>query len=586
MSSIQQRQDHDLVNPTAYQRPSRRQVLAGGMALSLVGLLTAACQSSPAGSATASTVPASPLTPPPTPAASAAKPAVAPPPTNAPPPTVPPSSAQLAATPTSAAQVRVGAPKAGGTLRMAQKADVANFDPFYLVQNNSFMHGALYDSLILYDDQMNPTPRLAESWDLAKDGKSIQIKLRKGVSFHSGRGVEASDVAFSVRYVQDKKHGSQLIDLFTPVTKVDTPDRNTVVLQFSRAYPAVFDMLNFLFVIDRNGAENLKARPAGTGPFVFESWEPGNQLVVAKNKNYWESEKPHLDKLVMRAISDPSSLIASVRSGDVDLIWNFQLSQYVDLQKDANLKVTPGLIGANYYDMTFNVTRDPVSNKLIRQAINYATDRQQFVKSVLYGVSQPTDLPFPTYSMAYSKELDQRYTYDLDKAKALLKQAGKGNVSFAAIASTQVQAESVALAQIVQASLKQIGVNMTVQNLESARYLDLDHKSNFQMMMHTFGRSNTDPDTLLKGAIVWRAKNNVSKFESPEYTQLVDEAGSTVDPEQRKSLYQKIAEIMLDECWTIPVAAAPLPYAYTKKLQGFAYDRQGDPIPLNMWLSG
>ncbi|HLH74688.1 MAG TPA: ABC transporter substrate-binding protein, partial [Chloroflexota bacterium] len=321
-------------------------------------------------------------------------------------------------------------------------------------------------------------------------------------------------------------------------------------------------------------------------PFTFESWEPGNQVVLVKNKNYWDSGKPYLDRLVLRAISDASSLVTSVRSGDVDLIWNFQLSQYVDLQKDPNLQVSPGLIGSSYYDMTFNVTRDPVSDKLVRQAINYATDREQFVKNVLYGVSQPTDIPFPTYSIAYSKELDQRYSYDLDKAKALLKQAGKTNVSFAAIASSQIQTESVTLAQIVQASLKQIGVNMTVQNLESARYLDLDHHSDFQMMMHTFGRSNTDPDTLLRGAIVWRAKDNVSKFSSPEYTQLVDEAGSTVDPDRRKLLYQKIAEIMLDQSWTITVAAAPSPYAYTKKLQGFAYDRQGYPLPAGMWLAG
>jgi peptide/nickel transport system substrate-binding protein len=544
---------------------SRRSVLEAG-AVAAAGLLATACQSAPA-----------------TPTSAAApKPAA----TVAPPPTVPPSSAQLAVTATPAS-ARAGAatPKSGGALTMAQKADISNFDPFYLVQNNSFMHGALYDSLITYDDKMNPIPRLAESWELAKDGQSIQIKLRKGTSFHGGREVEASDVAFSIGYVQDKKHGSQLIDLFAPVTKVDTPDKYTLVLTFNRPYPAVFDMLNFLYVLDKDGAENLKAKPAGTGPFVFDSWEPGNQLVVTKNKSYWESGKPYLDKLVMRAIPDQSSMVASVRSGGVDLIWNFQLSQYVELQKDDKLKVDPGLIGATYYDMTFNVTRDPVKNKLVRQAINYATDREQFVKSVLYGVSQPTNLPFPTYSIAYSKELDQHYTYDLDKAKALLKQAGMESLSFTAIASSQIQPESVALAQIIQASLKQIGVNMTVQNLEAARYLDLDHKSDFQMMMHTFGRSNTDPDTLLRGAIVWRAKDNVSKFDSADYAKLVDQAGSTVDPEKRKALYQQVAAIIVDECWTIPVAAAPLPYAYTKKLQGFAYDRQGDVVPANMWLA-
>ncbi|HLH71918.1 MAG TPA: ABC transporter substrate-binding protein, partial [Chloroflexota bacterium] len=195
---------------------NRRRLFGETLVVTAAGLFVAACQSAPASPTAA---PSSAATAVPAPTTIAA-------PTNAPPPTVPASSAQLKVMPTAPASA--GAPKSGGTLTMAQKADVANFDPFYLVQNNAFIYQSLYDSLILYDEKMNPLPRLAESWDLAKDGKSIQLKLRKGVSFHSGREVESSDVAYSISYVQDPKHGSQIIDLFAPVTKVETPDKYTV----------------------------------------------------------------------------------------------------------------------------------------------------------------------------------------------------------------------------------------------------------------------------------------------------------------------------------------------------------------------
>lgn len=539
----------------------RRGFLRWTVSLAGAGLLLSACQAAPA----------------PAPTAPAAAPTAGTSPS-------PQSAASPAAAPASA--VASGAPKSGGTLTLASPADVANFDPFYLVQNNTLSQRALYDSLILYDQQMKPVPQLAQSWKAAADGKSIEIKLRPGVKFHSGREVQASDVAYSVNYVKDKKHGSQLVSMFQVIDKVETPDSSTVVFQFSRPYPAVFDLLYFLFVLDQSAATNLKAKPAGSGPFVFGSWEPGNQLTLKRNPHYWDAPRPYLDQAVFRAIPDKSSLVTSLQSGDVDLIWNFQLSQYVQLAKDPKLKVDHGLIGATYYDLTFNVTKEPFTDKRVRQAINFAIDREQFVKTVLYGASVPTDLPFPPYSIAYSKDLDQKYTYNLDQASSLLKAAGKQNLSFAAIASSQEDPESVALAQIIQASLKKIGVAMDLQDLESARYLALDHASNFQMMMHTFGRSNTDPDTLIGGAIVWRSKGNITKYSSAEYTKLTDEAGSTTDVAKRKSLYRQVAQIMLDDCWDIPVAAGPQPYAYAAKVQGFAYDRSNTPLLQKVWLGG
>jgi peptide/nickel transport system substrate-binding protein len=221
---------------------------------------------------------------------------------------------------------------------------------------------------------------------------------------------------------------------------------------------------------------------------------------------------------------------------------------------------------------------------LFRQAINFAIDREQFVKTVLYGIVPATDLPFPPSSLAYFADLDHRYTYDLNKARALVSRAGLSETSFTAVTSAQVVPDGAALLQILQASLRQIGVTMTIENVEAARWTQLDHAGKFQMLMHSFGRASYDPATLFGAAIVWRPFANVTGYSSPEYTKLVTDAASTVATAQRRALYRRICELMLDECWCIPVAADPTPFAMAKSVEGLSTDRSGVPVLKNVWL--
>ena len=488
--------------------------------------------------------------------------------------------------PATARAASATAPRGGGTLKMGRPTDVANFDPFYVVEDNFSMERTLYDSLARYDPHGRLIPQLAESWEPSKDGLSLRVTLRNGAVFHSGREVRASDVAFSVRHAQEKRAGSQLRVLYNLVTDVETSDERTAVLRFRRPYPAMLDLLELTYVLDEQVATDLKAKPAGSGPFMVESWQPGNELVLKRNPHHWDAPRPYLDGVIQRAIPDAQSLVAALQAGDVDLIWNYPLPFYTQLKRDSRFRVDSGITGANYYDVTLNVTRAPLTNKLVRQAINHAIDRKQFVETVLYGAVTPTQVPFPSYSIAYFRELADRYPYDLDKAQALLAKAGVSSVSFSAVASAQVLPGFVPLAEIMQASLKKIGITMTIMNLEAARYWDLDHSSNFQMLMHNYGRANLDPDTTLGTTVAWRPGTNIGKFSDPKYAQLVTQAGSATNPTVRKTLYRKIVEIILDECWDLPIAAVPSPWAMAQRVKGFAYDRSGYAILAGTSLRG
>lgn len=485
-----------------------------------------------------------------------------------------------------ASSLPAGSPVRGGTFTIAETTDIDSFDPFYVVENNYTILRALNDTLTRYNDKLEPQPELAESWELAKDASSITLKLRRGVRFHSGREMTAEDVLFSITHVQDKKHGSQLIDLFQPITKVTAQDKYTVTLEFPRPYVAIFDALDLLSVLDSSTAADLKEKPAGCGPFVLVDRVPGDRVTLKRFDGYWRRDQPYLDQLIHRTIPDAASLVASLRAGEVDLIWKPPLPVYQQLKRQPGIKTDPGLIGDSGLDISMNVSRKPFTDKRVRQAINWATDRERLVKTILYDAVPVSDLPFPPYSPAYFPDLAHRYRFDLERAKRLLTEAGYGSgLQISAITSGQQWPTSVALAQIVQESLARIGVRLQLQDLDPAAYYERDHSSNFDMMFHSFGRANKEPVTLFGGAIVWRPKNNVTTFSSPQYSDLIAKAGAEVDRIKRRDLYRQIDGIILEECWTVPVAFQPRPWAMSSRVQNFAYDRQNVPLLQQIWLA-
>jgi len=486
--------------------------------------------------------------------------------------------------PTSAQQP-AGNPVKGGILTIAETTDVDSFDPFYQVENNFTTMRGFTDTLVRYNEKLDPQPELAESWQLAPDAKSITLKLRQGVKFHSGREMTADDVLFSLKHVQDKATGSQLIDLFQPITGATATDKNTVTLTFKQPYVAVFDALDAFFVLDSSAAADLKKQPAGSGPFILADRTPGDRVVLKRFDGYWKQGQPYLDQVIHRAIPDESSLVASLKAGEIDLVWKPPLQQFQQLKSQSGVKTDPGLIGVSGVDIAMNVTKKPFDDKRVRQAINWATDRAQWVKTILYDASPISDLPFPPYSTGYFDDLALQYTYNLDKAKQLLADAGySSGLKIAAITSGQQWPTSVALAQILQASLAQIGVQLTLQNLDPAAFYDRDHASTFDMMFHVYGRANKEPVTLFGGAIVWRPKNNVTLFSSPQYTDLIARANAELDGAKRKDLYRQIDQIILDDCWTVSVGFQPQPWAMRQRVQNFAFDRQGIPLLDQMWI--
>jgi len=479
------------------------------------------------------------------------------------------------------------APRRGGTFTMAQTMGVTEFNPFFFTGHYSFKR-ALFNTLARYDSQLRLQPELAEKWEFSADGKQVTLKLRQGVKFHSGREFTSTDVKNSWEFAIGDKRTTMRV-FFAAIKGVETPDKYTAILNFDTVNPGIFDILDGLYVIDKENIKEASKVGAGTGPFKFDRYVPNDRVEMSVFKDYWDKGKPYLDKFVVRTIPDLSSMAINLETGTIDCAWQ---PNFVDLVRLKSLGgkylVDMGAPGAAMWNLAYNVKAEPFTNKKVRQAITWSIDRVRFCRTVAQGLIEPTCLMWPTHSWAYFKDLEGSIGYDLDKARLLLKEAGFANGFDTDISvSAQRYPGSTALALILQNDLKKIGVNMKISDMEGAVYDSaVVAKGDMRMTVLAYARLNRDPGTLVSAAKAWLTdkEGTWTHFESAEYDKMRRELNSTLDQEKRKPICRKIQELALDECFTNPIAYQQRPFAYASYLKGFGYDMDNSPLVADFWL--
>ncbi|MCL4467170.1 MAG: ABC transporter substrate-binding protein [Chloroflexi bacterium] len=494
-----------------------------------------------------------------------------------------PAATQAPAAPTKAA----AGPKQGGTFSLGTTAGVQEFNPFNPAMGNTPFIRSIYNSLLHYDAQLNLQPELAEKYEVSADGKTVTLKLREGVKYHSGRDFTSADVKSSVDFASTNER-SIMRALFKTIKQVETPDKYSVALKFDTLNPGMYDLLDGLYMIDKETIEDRSKTGIGTGPFQITTFVPNDRVEMVANKGYWEKGKPYLDKYIIRQVPDSSALSVNLESSALDCIHG---AAYVDAarlkQTGDKFVVRAGPPGSVIYDVGMNVKVEPFSNKKVRQAIAWAIDRERFCKTSLQGFAVPTCLMWPSSSWAYFKELEGKIGFDLDKAKALLKEAGyEKGFDCELQTSTKTRAGYTDLATIMQADLKKIGINAKLLDLEPTVYTNRNQNLQMVFMTHAYGRANRDPGTMLTGAKAWYLEKDGgwTHIDSPDYERLMKDLNSTLDRTKRQETCHKIQEFVLDECFTVPVADSPTMTIYQKYVQGYTSNPDDSPFVGNVWL--
>jgi peptide/nickel transport system substrate-binding protein len=476
-------------------------------------------------------------------------------------------------------------PKRGGTLRWGLLGNIVTLDGHNYGGTPHVFH--VFDRLIVLDEQLNWVPRLAETWEINQDYTQIKLNLRKGVQYHTGREFTSEDVVWNFLRVKDPAVGGGIFASYVaPIKSVDATDKYSVVISTHQPYPYISHILEAMNMLDPVTMQQPDGvtKPVGTGPFKFVEFSQGDHLTLTRNANYWRSGLPYVDTLHMPIYSDPQTQVSALEGGAIDAAVNINVRDAARLRNDPKYQLILNRNAGALYVMQPNATLEPTSNKLLRQAIQYAIDRQRIVESVLLGLGEPTQLPwFPT-SPAYDAARNRTYAFDLDKARSLVQQAGLSNVQLDFNYSSAVP-EIGSMAQIIQADLAKIGVTLSLKPTQPPQLAAMQYGVTYNgLTIGTALFGQVQPGVQF-GSPYYGPLNNWSGFKDDRFRELATALATETDAARAKQAYAAWSEYVLDQSFTIGVATLLPRVATTAQVRGVKYDMAYILDATEAWLA-
>lgn len=424
-------------------------------------------------------------------------------------------------------------------------------------------------------------PNLALSFEGSADNKTYTIKLRQGVKFSDGTPFNAEAVKLNLERVLNPDTKASWRSLVALVTKVEAKDEHTVVLTMSQPMAPLQAHLGHggVAIIAPSalakGPEWLASNTIGTGPYMIKEYKKDQSVTLVKNPTYWGT-KPAIDEVVYKAVKEDGPRLIEVESGTADVALRVPPTEVKRLQANKDLEVTT-VPTVRVLFMMLNNQKPPFNDKRVRQAMNYAIDKDSIVTNLLAGAARVSDSAMAPEIFGYAKQTP--YKRDVAKAKALLKEAGVAEgtkVTLHHPVGRYVQ--DAKIAEAIAAQLKEVGLNVELKPMEVTPYFDLTAKplaeNPTQISMLGWSTPTLDGDYALYNlfhSAQWPDNKgfNRSFFKNTEVDKLLDEARTTLDPAKRKAAYEKAQKIIWDEAPWIFLHTQAEVQAIRKGVTGF-----------------
>ena len=408
---------------------------------------------------------------------------------------------------------------------------------------------ALCDKLFDVTPDLKIVPQLATSYEWAADNRSVTLRLRSGVKFHDGEPFNAEAVRFNIdRHLT--MAGSFRKSEIGDIKSVDVVNDLTVRLNLSQPLVPLLAALTDRagMMISPKAAKELGdkfgTRPVCAGPFKFVERIAQGKIVLQKFADYWDKANVHLDRVEFVPITDSTARLASLRSGDLQMIERVSPTDLAQIRADNRLKVV-GVPELGFQVIRLNVANGPKSKALadvrVRQAIDLAIDRAALVQAV-FNDEYIAGNQFVSPSSAYYNKKFPVKPRDVARAKQLLREAGQPNPTFTLILPPERDRQEAA--QVIQAMLAEAGITMALQTQENVTMLEAGKRGDFEAYF-TFWSGRPDPDGNIFTHYACKGAQNDSHYCNAEFDALVTKARQVADPAQRKQLYDKASELLL-----------------------------------------
>ncbi|MGP4072530.1 ABC transporter substrate-binding protein [Piscibacillus sp. B03] len=456
----------------------------------------------------------------------------------------------------------------------------------------------IYESLLDFDkESFDIVPGLAHDWDVNDEGTEYTFYLEEGVKFHDGTDFNADAVKTNFERWADPEHefafadadyvyamygimfGGKKGDESHVIEDIEVVDDHTVTFHLKR--PLGYFLQNMAMsyfaitspaALEEHGAE-INENPVGTGPFKFVSWDRDQSIVLEKNEEYWKEGLPKLDRVIFEVIPENSSRLMALRSGDIDIMDGLNPDDAAGVESDPEIDLYTRAAN-NFGYLGMNVEKAPLDDKLVRQAINYAVDREAIAEALYAGYATPGVNPLPPGYLGYNDELEG-YEYDPDKAMELLEEAGYGDGVEIELWTMPVarpyMPDPETVADIIRNNLEQVGITAEIVREEWAPYLQKTADGEQQLFMLGWSGTNGDPDYFL-GSLLHSdgiGGSNYTRFSNEEVDELIDQAKVETDQDTRAELYKEAQAIIHEEAPMVVLVHSEPVLAASSRVQNY-----------------
>nr|WP_049821886.1 peptide-binding protein [Methylovorus sp. MP688] len=467
-------------------------------------------------------------------------------------------------------------PSSGGTLIDATAGEPSGLIPMIAGEAAaSAVASNIFNSLLKYDKNLELQGELAQSWSVSPDQKTITFKLKPGLKWADGKPLTSADVLFTWKLVTDDNTRTPYGSDYKLVIRAETPDAATFRVSYANPYAPALDSWAGLQILPEHllkgqdiNTTSFRFKPVGSHYYKLEEWKPGERISLVRNPNSTQGP-PRIDRLVSRFIPDPAAQFLELLADNIDSMTlnPIQYSRIVPSREDLKQKLALYKeLGNNYTYLGFNLKHKPFDDIRVRQAINYAIDKQELIDGVLLGMGEPVSSPYKPGTRWTNPDLSP-YPYDPNKAIALMKAAGYTGrdkegyllrdgkrLSFDILTNQNKQREMSAV--LVQRRLKEIGIDANIRVMEWASFIGRFIKTgDFDVVLLGWGLS-LDPDQYS----IWHSSQqapgqfNFIGYNNPRVDKLLEQGRLELNPDKRMKIYHEFASILL--------ADSPIVYLY------------------------
>jgi peptide/nickel transport system substrate-binding protein len=492
------------------------------------------------------------------------------------------------------------AKKVGGRLIFGLSWEPAGIDPHVSGSAECRIISKLVFEGLVRQTPDGTFPSLATDWEISDDGMTYTFHLRDDVTFHDGTPFNAEAVKYSLdRIVDPATKSESAASLIGPYESTEIVDDYTVRIHLSEPYAPFLTFLAHPIIAMVSPAaaekwgEDFDDHMVGTGPFIFKEWVRQDHMTVVRNPDYnwgpasFDHQGPaYLDEIVFKFIPEATVRVGTLETGEVDMINEVPPLDFERLAADPAYNMYTVIRLGAPFAIGMNVTRPPLDDLRVRQALEYAIDRQGIVDTLFPGVSPAVSGPLTPNLLGYWAGAEEMYGYDPAKAKSLLEEAGWVDTDGDGIRDKDGQPLQLwwpafrfertnEVAEMVQAQLKEVGINLKVDVLTFAAINEAWNKCEHNLVH--FGFLGPDPDVL---SVLFLSSNVGSGWaatciKDDQIDDLLTRGRATTDKDERIAIYTEVQQIIMDKALIVPIRAYTLLIATRAELKGMQFDPVG-----------